>query len=172
MQAGKSRTSTLTVPAPSGELLRAIGSLLDEQEELDRERAALGAMSERNPFPAQVIRHVNVVRHGESVSFSWRRHESDEHRSLSLQQLGALAFLGSQLRGSRPTAPSGWKELLRTVGQLIDAENGKLDGLFGWEGLFHVIGTRDGKRFEAQFTWAELGAVSELRRLLRNPVSA
>jgi hypothetical protein len=161
----------LTGPLQSGDLLRAIGGLLDEREELDRERAPLAARFEGNPFRAHVIRHVNVVRHGESVSLSWRRYESDEHRSLSLQQLSALGFLGSHLRGSRPTVPSGWRELLRTVGQLIDAENGKLDGLFGWEGLFYVIGTRDGARFEAQFTWAELGAVSELRRLLRDRVS-
>jgi hypothetical protein len=170
VQAGESRTSRLTTPAQSGELLRVVGGLLDEQEELDRD-APLAATFKGSPFPAQVIRHVNVVRHGESISISWRRHESEVHRSLSLQQLGALALLGSQLRGSRSTAPSGWRELLRTVGQLIDAENGNLDGLFGWEGLFHVIGTRDGGRFDAQFTWAELGAVSELRRLLRNPVS-
>ena len=108
---------------------------MDEQEDLEPEiPGVVSPSSKGDGSNGGRVQQANVVRHGEHISISWRTEGDDAHRSLSVEQLNALAYLGSQLRAAAVGAPAGWKEVLRTLGQLLDSEDLEFDGVFAWEG--------------------------------------
>jgi hypothetical protein len=157
------------VAEQNSDLLRAIGAFLDEQEQLARAQNPEPSSDGTSSTPQPCIKQVNLVRHGETLSVSWRTWDRDSHRSLSTEQVTALAYLGSQLRTVADETPGGWKELMRTLGQLLDAGDLRVDGLLAWGRTFYVAGEAGGERQAFQYTEAELRTVSELRQLLRRP---
>jgi hypothetical protein len=146
--------------------LRTIGSFLDRQERLGPDLTG-------EPAPGPVPEHerleqVNLIDHGQFVSITWRTADRVCNRSLTQADLSELSRLAREARdhGAGDTAV-GWEELMRTLGQLAEAEGVDPRGVFEYEGRFEVAGTAEGKAVELSYTVEELRAVSELRGLLR-----
>jgi hypothetical protein len=157
----------------ASELLRMIGSLLDELEmggitpmEFDRRLSPLAEHQDR-------LQQVNVIDHGDFVSFTWEAADRVGNRSLTHAELRELSHLGGQERhSSLRDSAGGWHEQMRTLGQLLDAEGVQVAGVFAYEGRIDVAGTLDGESVELSYTADELALVSDLRRLLRSDALA
>ena len=132
-----------------GELLRALGSWLDEQ----------GA----GP--------VQIQDHGTFLAVSWTTGEGDARREayteFNLQALRrqALALRG---HGARPNLIGGRAELLRTLGQDLDAAQVELSGLVEEDETFVVTGIQRGRYYREVFSVPTLWEESALRRARRS----
>lgn len=128
------------------ELLRTIGSLLDEQERLvpglEAREGPVDPLREREDGLLQV----KMIDHGEFVSIIWRTADRVGNRSLTHAELLELSRMARQTRrGGDHDGAAGWQELMRTLGQLVEAEGVEVRGVFEYEGRFGVAGTADGE---------------------------
>jgi hypothetical protein len=149
-------------------ILRIIGKLLDEARgsdgETDAANESTSAAALRNHDPQDV----NIVDHGDFIALTWRAGDGLGSRSLTQLDILELVARAQQSRGTDSHTVGGWEGVLRTLGQLLDAEDMSVGGIFEEAGRFHVSGLADGQPFNLRYTKDELSAVGQLRRLLRD----
>ena len=153
------------------EILRVIGRLLDERETLAS--SELGAHSgEASRWLAehcQTYEGVEIVEHESFVRVSWRaRDGSGARRAFTDLTLSLLHSQALQLRGEATFGPSGEREeLLRTLGQELDAAGLNVSGIVEQGDQFFVSGSAAGCYFNRAYSHEELRALSGFRKQLR-----
>ena len=117
------------------EILRVIGRLLDEREALVR--AEVGVVGEQDRAVAGDEQNVGyqdveIVEHESFMRVSWRTLEgSAARRAYTELTLALLHARSRQLRGEATSDPAGEREeLLRTLGQELDAEKHHVSGIY------------------------------------------
>jgi hypothetical protein len=156
------------------DILRVIGRLLDEREavlraeEIDPVDEFDAAISGKQLFVG--YEDVEIVEHEAFMRVSWRTRGGSAARhaytELSISKLRARA---RQLRGERAEDPGGdWEELLRTLGQELDAEELRVSGIFEKENEFFVSGSAAGRYVTRSFLRDELVTLSQHRQQLRS----
>lgn len=155
------------------EVLRVIGRLLDEREALVKAEYA----DPSGPHDAATMRQevnvgyedVEIVEHESFIRVSWRAPGgSAARRAYTELTLSLLHARSRQLRGALSSDPAGEREeLLRTLGQELDAEELQVSGIFEKEDEFFVSGSASGSYFTRSYARDELLTLSQYRQLLR-----
>jgi len=157
------------------DILRVIGRLLDEREAVlkaeeiepvDEFDAAIAG----KPLFVVGYEDVEIVEHEAFMRVSWRTRGGSAARhaytELSISKLRARA---RQLRGEPAEDPGGeWEDLLRTLGQELDAEEIRVSGIFKKENEFFVSGSAAGRYVTRSFLREELVTLSQHRQQLRS----
>lgn len=161
----------LSAPSQYTDILRVIGRLLDEREAVLKAEAT-GPGDQADPTaeePKVGYKDVEIVEHETFVRVSWRTRDGSAARQayteLNLSRLRARA---RQLRSEKTADPAGEREdLLRTLGQELDAEELRVSGIFEKDGEFFVSGSDDGRYVNRSYTKDELVTLSQHRKHLR-----
>jgi hypothetical protein len=119
-------------PGQYKDILRVIGRLLDEREVLLR--AETTGSSDPAPTAGELAtgyEDVEIVEHEAFVRVSWRtRAGSAARQAYTDLNLAKLRARSRQLRGGTTADPAGEREeLLRTLGQELDAEDLHVSGI-------------------------------------------
>ena len=151
------------------ELLRVVGRLLDEREALVRAETSEAGLHGGTARGEDAYHDIEIVDHGAFVRLSWRtRGGCASQRAYTDLALSLLHARSLQLRGEPALDPAGEREeLLRTLGQELDAEELQVSGIFQKEDEFFVSGSASGRYFNRSYTGDELRALSDYRQLLR-----
>jgi hypothetical protein len=137
-------------PGEYADLFRAIGRVLEQQ------RASA----------------LHLVNHDAFVTVSWMsRSPQSEQRHYQDHQLDQLRQDARENRGQRPKGSSaGLTELLRTLGQELDAHEWDVNQIVQLEDGLVVSGTRAGQYVRCKYFTTDLAAAS--RRHQRNRATA
>ena len=152
------------------EILRVIGRLLDEREALARAEhiGQTGTAPGQDALPL-AYEDVQIVEHETFMRVAWRaRNGSGARQVLTDLTLSLLHSRALQLRGEAASDPAGEREeLLRTLGQELDAGELVVTGIFEKEEEFFVSGSEAGRYFNRPFPKDDLRALSRFRQRLR-----
>ncbi len=161
----------LSAPSQYRDILRVIGRLLDEREAvLKAEATDSGRQTDPTAEEPKVgYEDVEIVEHETFVRVSWRTRDGSAARQayteLNLSRLRARA---RQLRSEKTSDPAGEREdLLRTLGQELDAEELRVSGIFEKDSEFFVSGSDDGRYVSRSYTKDQLLTLGEHRKQLR-----
>jgi len=114
---------------------------------------------------------VQIQDHGTFLAVSWTTGEGDARREAYTEfNLQALRRQAVALRGhgARPNLTGGRAELLRTLGQDLDAAQVELSGLVEDDETFVVTGIQRGRYYRDVFSMATLREESATRRAQRS----
>jgi len=157
-------------PGHYGDALRVIGRLLDEREAVLRAEAIDSSLQRHDAGePVAGYEDVEIVEHESFVRVSWRtRGGSAARQAFTDLNLAQLRARSRQLRGDTSTDPGGeQEELLRTLGQELDADELHVSGIFEKEEDFFVSGSAAGCYINRPFAKEELLLLSQHRQQLR-----
>jgi hypothetical protein len=154
-------------PGQYGDVLRVIGRLLDEREAVLRAEAV--DPSRHGHDGRALYEDVEIVEHDSYVRVSWRtRGGSGARQAYTDVNLAQLRARSRQLRADTSADPGGEREeLLRTLGQELDADDLRVSGIFEKEQDFFVSGSAGGRYVNRSFAKDELLLLSQHRRQLR-----
>jgi hypothetical protein len=154
-------------PGQYGDVLRVIGRLLDEREAVMKAEAIDPS---RHGHETRVLyEDIEIVEHDSFLRVSWRtRGGSGARQAYTDVNLAQLRARSRQLRTDSSADPGGQREeLLRTLGQELDADDLRVSGIFEKEADFFVSGSAAGRYVNRSFAKDELLLLSEHRRQLR-----
>ena len=163
----------LSRPGHYGDILRVIGRLLDERETLLRADAIdpAGSYDSGNDGKEPIVGYqdVEIVEHEAFVRVSWRTHSGSAARQAYTDlNLFELRTMSRQLRGEPTVDPAGeHEELLRTLGQELDAEELQVSGVVEKGEEFFVSGSTAGRYFNRAYGRDDLLTLSQHRQRLR-----
>ena len=154
------------------EILRVIGRLLDEREALARaEHGAAQSTELSAPGEALPLAYedVQIVEHESFVRVAWRAHDgSGARHTFTDLTLSLLHSKATQLRGEGSQDPFGEREeLLRTLGQELDAAELGISGIVERDDEFFVSGSEADHYFNRSYRKDDLRSLSRFRQHLR-----
>ena len=146
----------LRQPGQYGDILRAIGRLLDE-----REARESGARVDTTA----AVQDAEIIDHEAFMTVYWTSGGSIQQESYTDSVISDLLVEARQLRGRTAELHAGERcDLLRTLGEELDAEGISFSGISEKDGAFVVSGIAHGRYVNRVYPLEDLRALSQERR--------
>jgi len=161
----------LRQPGQYGDILRVIGRLLDEREALEAEAIHLADQDGIVAKDARLVRDTEIIEHEAFMTVYWTSGESLREQSFTEPIISDLCAEAHRLRGKPAQHPTGERsELLRTLGDELDAEGINFNGIIERDQAFVVSGIADRRYVNQRYEHEDLRALSQQRQPRRSPL--
>jgi hypothetical protein len=164
--ARRAENPSVRVPGQYGDILRVVGRIVDERQ------AQLRAELEAAEPQRQRISHLEITEYEAFMAVSWKTAAgaagSQAYTELNLRELREEAH---RLRGESANGQKAgeYEELLRTLGQELDAEQIGISAILEQHEEFVVTGASQGRYFSRHYPVTDLHELSLERQQLRAP---
>jgi hypothetical protein len=143
-------------PGQYSDILRTIGRLLDEREA--RETVAQVGTTAR-------LQDTEIIDHEAFMTVYWTSAGCTKEESYTDSVISELLAEARRLRGRASDQPAGdRRELLRTLGEELDAEGISFNGITEKDEAFVVSGIAQGRYINLWYPHEDLRALSQERR--------